>query len=290
MQLLMWFLLPHFQKLRSSISGRSQARAQETSRRRNEEGFYFVTKLNFAGGEPFLYPAFMGQLAAYCKNDLNIESISIVSNGSLIKRHFFDKWGKYVDIIAISCDSFNEEVNSKIGRGTGKHISKLVEVRQMCRDYGIKFKLNTVVNRYNFDEDMNSSVEILDPFRWKCFQVLILSEENSGVGTIRDAKQFQISESEFQSFTNRHENQVSLVPESNDTMRNSYLILDEHLCFLNCRIGVGKAPSRSLLHVSVSQAMEEAEWDHEAFMRRGGVYEWQKKTVDGCKSDSKLDW
>jgi radical S-adenosyl methionine domain-containing protein 2 len=77
-------------------------------------------KLNFAGGEPFLYPKFIGELAKYCKDDLHIESVSIVTNGSLVKPNFFDSYGQYIDIIAISCDSFNEATNVKIGRGTGK--------------------------------------------------------------------------------------------------------------------------------------------------------------------------
>jgi radical S-adenosyl methionine domain-containing protein 2 len=44
-----------------------------------------MRKFNFAGGELFLYPKFIGELAKYCKDDLHIESVSIVTNGSLIK-------------------------------------------------------------------------------------------------------------------------------------------------------------------------------------------------------------
>jgi radical S-adenosyl methionine domain-containing protein 2 len=84
-----------------------------------------MRKLNFAGGEPFLYPKFIGELAKYCKVDLDIESISIVTNGSLVKPNFFDLYGQYIDIMAISCDSFNEATNVKIGRGTGKHLHHL---------------------------------------------------------------------------------------------------------------------------------------------------------------------
>jgi sulfatase maturation enzyme AslB (radical SAM superfamily) len=43
-----------------------------------------MRKLNFAGGEPFLYPKFIGEVAKYCKDDLHIESVSIVTNGSLV--------------------------------------------------------------------------------------------------------------------------------------------------------------------------------------------------------------
>jgi radical S-adenosyl methionine domain-containing protein 2 len=49
--------------------------------------------ISFAAGEPFLYPNFLSQLARYCKQDLNVESVSIVSNGSLIKVNWMRKYG-----------------------------------------------------------------------------------------------------------------------------------------------------------------------------------------------------
>jgi radical S-adenosyl methionine domain-containing protein 2 len=79
-----------------------------------------MKKINFAGGEPFINPKFLGELVKFCKEELKLESVSIVSNGSLIKEKWLEKYGTYLDILAISCDSFNEEVNEKIGRGAGK--------------------------------------------------------------------------------------------------------------------------------------------------------------------------
>jgi molybdenum cofactor biosynthesis enzyme MoaA len=79
-----------------------------------------MKKLNFAGGEPLLTPKyreFVGEIAIYCKQDLGLESISIVSNGSKISRAFLEKYHSWIDILAISVDSFNEETNKKIGRG-----------------------------------------------------------------------------------------------------------------------------------------------------------------------------
>ena len=69
-------------------------------------------------------------------------------------------------------------MNIKIGRGTGKHISSIFKVRDLCYEYNFKFKLNTVVCKYNYMEDMNEPVARLEPFRWKCFQVLIVKTEN----------------------------------------------------------------------------------------------------------------
>jgi radical S-adenosyl methionine domain-containing protein 2 len=148
-----------------------------------------MKKLNFAGGEPLLYPRFVGALAEFCKKDLGLESVSVVSNGSKVKESFFEKYAAFIDIFAVSCDSFDEETNVRIGRGEGgkspiQHIYKIIE---LCAKYNVKFKMNTVVNRFNWQEDMNAFIDDLKPFRWKCFQVLVLDSENSGQGTKRNA-------------------------------------------------------------------------------------------------------
>ena len=74
-----------------------------------------------------------------------------------------------MDILAISCDSFDESTNSDIGRqqGSKNHLVSLTRVRQWCRDYKVAFKVNTVVNTYNWKEDMSQEILQLDPVRWK---------------------------------------------------------------------------------------------------------------------------
>lgn len=75
---------------------------------------------------------------------------------------------QWLDILAISCDSFNSATNKKIGRGDdGGNVTRLFRIADWCKEYGIKFKLNTVVNVHNWDEDMAVDIERLAPFRWK---------------------------------------------------------------------------------------------------------------------------
>jgi sulfatase maturation enzyme AslB (radical SAM superfamily) len=76
-----------------------------------------MKKLNLSGGEPFTQEKYVGEICKFSKEVLNLESVSIVSNGSKIKKRFFVEYGKFVDILAISVDSFDEETNIKIGRG-----------------------------------------------------------------------------------------------------------------------------------------------------------------------------
>ena len=54
-----------------------------------------MEKINFSGGEPFIHKRgdFVGELTRYCKEDLGLESVSIVCNGSLVTERWFYKYG-----------------------------------------------------------------------------------------------------------------------------------------------------------------------------------------------------
>ncbi|EFE38268.1 hypothetical protein TRV_07045 [Trichophyton verrucosum HKI 0517] len=249
-----------------------------------------MRKINFAGGEPFMYPKFLGQMIQFCKEELRLESVSIVTNGSLVKRDFLERYGRFIDILAVSCDSFNEQTNIEIGRGKGDQVPQLFRIAEWCREYGIKFKLNTVVCNLNYQEDMNPLVEKLQPFRWKCFQVLMVQGENDSDKTLRDVRKFQITDQQYEEFCRRHEHQPSFVAEPNNLMAKSYLILDEYMRFLDRD---GREPSASILDVDVFTALGQVYWDETSFNRRGGIYDWSRETnQSSCGSgDSKaLEW
>ncbi|UKZ86629.1 uncharacterized protein TrAFT101_002452 [Trichoderma asperellum] len=221
----------------------------------------------------------------FCKDALSLESVSIVTNGSLVRESFLRQHGHNIDILAVSSDSFNEATNIKIGRGSGNQVEKLYEIATWCEKYGIKFKLNTVVNKFNHLENMNGHISALQPFRWKCFQVLIVAGENDSDDTLRNAHKLTISDDEFDQFCQRHSDQRCLVPEPNRLMAKSYLILDEYMRFLDRN---GKQPSKSILEVGVKDALKAVFWDEAAFVERGGIYDWNKSS---CSSDSQeFEW
>ncbi|PVH91017.1 radical SAM enzyme [Periconia macrospinosa] len=246
-----------------------------------------MKKINFAGGEPFLYTKFLGEMVDFCKEDLHLESVSIVSNGSLVKESFLEKHGSNIDILAVSCDSFDEATNIAIGRGSGDQVPQLYKIGTWCRRYGIKFKINTVVCRLNYEEDMNKHIDTLKPFRWKCFQVLIVAGENDSKDTLRDGRKFTITDQEYQSFCQRHSRQKSFVAEPNRLMAKSYLILDEYMRFLDRN---GREPSDPILEVGVQKALESVYWDEKAFKDRGGIYDWSRKQVPCTGGSKELDW
>jgi radical S-adenosyl methionine domain-containing protein 2 len=235
-------------------------------------------KINYAGGEPFLNPHVLGELCRGA-HELGM-AVTIISNGSVIQGRWMEKYGRFVDMLGVSCDSFVPATNALIGRGgdaNNRHIERLLRVRQMCADHDIQFKLNTVVNKLNWDEDMNDPVAAVDPLRWKVFQVLVLEGENAGGSDLRDARPLRVTDAQFRAFCDRHRDRHTAImkPESNEDMQNSYLLLDESMCFLNCA-GGGKVPSESIIKVGVERALQQAGFDQTTFEKRGGLFDWHR--------------
>ncbi|CAM9627416.1 unnamed protein product [Lampetra fluviatilis] len=245
-----------------------------------------MVKINFSGGEPFLPERgrYLGEMVTHCKRQLRLPSVSIVSNGSLITERWLATYGEHVDILAVSCDSFDEDTNRQIGRGAGRrnHVETMRRVRDWCSAYKIAFKINTVVNSYNVHEDLADYITELRPVRWKVFQCLLIDGENSGEDSLRQVQPFLIADRDFHSFLERHRHVSCLVPESNEKMRDSYLILDEYMRFLNCT-GGAKEPTRSVLDVGVEGAIRRSGFDERMFLQRGGKYVWSK-------ADMRLEW
>lgn len=242
-----------------------------------------MKKINFSGGEPFLIERgnHVGEMVKYAK-EVGVESVSIVSNGSLITESWFEKYGEYLDILAVSVDSFDVDTLQKIGRWHKEdHTDIVFRIREWCDAYKVGFKMNTVVCQYNKDEDFHDVVRRLKPVRWKVFQCLEVEGENSGANSKRSVQPFLISDEEFSSFVSHHSDVSSLVPESNDTMRNSYIIVDENFSLLNNTTGA-KVPTIPVLQ-DIIAAVKEAGFDQESFKERNGEYAW-------CKENLDLEW
>ena len=115
-------------------------------------------KINFAGGEPFLNPELLGELCRVASAELGM-AVSIISNGYMITPKWMNSYGKFVDVLGVSVDSFNSATNAAIGRGgnaNNKHAERVLKVQDMCSQNEILFKMNTVVCSLNWEEDMKS--------------------------------------------------------------------------------------------------------------------------------------
>ncbi|PQE33424.1 Radical s-adenosyl methionine domain-containing 2 protein [Rutstroemia sp. NJR-2017a WRK4] len=107
----------------------------------------------------------------------------------------------------------------------------LKNIAAWCQELGIKFKINTVVCRLNWDEDTTHLITKLRPFRWKVFQCLIVTGENDNEQQKRDARSLVISDRQWKAFCNRHRRLECFMLENNEMVKGSHLILEEGIRF-----------------------------------------------------------
>jgi radical S-adenosyl methionine domain-containing protein 2 len=234
---------------------------------------YGVRKLNFAGGEPLMHPRLLGQMVKYCKDELDFPVVQITTNARLLNETWMHdvEARRTLDMMTISIDSFDDEVSKSMGRGKGDHTIHVNRAADLCRDFDVGLKINTVVCRSNLDEDMRDAIAKLDPFRWKVVQMYLVDGMNTNVeNPVHDASYLGISRDEFESFIERHKDLDCLQSEPNERFVSAYLLLNERMRFLSTSEG-GKETD-SILDISVADAIAQCDFSSEKFMERDGEY------------------
>lgn len=222
-----------------------------------------MQKITFAGGEPMIFKK-LDELIIYSKS-LGLTT-SIITNGSLITEDWLKFLQGYLDWVGISIDSLNPETNTKIGR-TSKMNIDYHELISMIKIMGFKLKINTVVNAYNWNESMLDFINYFKPDRWKVFQALRIKEQNDD-----HWNEIKVTDTQYEVFLNNH-NYKHIVPEDNQAMTGSYLLVDPlGRLFENSE---GKHTySESILDVTVNTALQQINLDRKMFIKRGGIYKW----------------
>ena len=178
-------------------------------------------RINFAGGEPTLYEH-LDELIGYT-NSLGIR-VSIVTNGSLLTPERIRSWQGKVSCIGISIDSIDCNTNLTIGRCCRNKVISLSQWSKLAKaihNCGIDLKINTVVSRLNLDEDLSELYRVLSPKKIKLFQMHLINGIND------QAKPYEITEREFESFCKRHKAfEWVMVAEPCGSMENSYLMVN----------------------------------------------------------------
>lgn len=224
-------------------------------------------KITFVGGEPFL-----------SKNLINLAQIAkvhdmitcVVTNGFFLEPSKISKLP--FDWITISIDSAIPEIHWQLGRthkGVPMPIERYLQISDAVHNAGKHFKINTVVNSLNVNEDMSEFILKLGPSRWKLFQVLpIMGENDEHFASLR------ISAEQFNSFVERHKTAldgsgISIIPENNSLMTGSYAMVDPEGRFFDNVNGFQKYSS-SILEVGVEKAWKDIVFDRKKFEARGG--------------------
>jgi len=100
--------------------------------------------ISFIGGEP-LMRGDIGEIIDYCKGCGMVVILS--TNGRLLSERIEEV--KRVDFIKLSLDGMEKTNDYLRGKGSFKAVMEAVEI---CKKYGINFKLNTVLSKKNLDE------------------------------------------------------------------------------------------------------------------------------------------
>ena len=235
-----------------------------------EAGF---EKINFAGGEPTLC-SWLPNLIKRAKEHSMVTSI--VTNGSRITDQWLADLDGSLDWVALSIDTVDPERLRQLGRAIcGNNPITEDEYLRIVSDIkqrGIRLKINTVVTSETWQEDFTGFIKLAKPDRWKILQALHIKGQNDA--HIAD---FEITAEQFDAYVQRNRSVkndgIDVIPESNDLMTKSYVMIDPAGRFFDNVQGTYNY-SEPILEVGVDRALKEISIDSKQFHKRGGRYDW----------------
>jgi radical S-adenosyl methionine domain-containing protein 2 len=230
-------------------------------------------KINFAGGEPTLC-VWLPNLIERAKEQGMVTSI--VTNGSKITNQWLDNLNGSLDWIGLSIDTFDPEKLIRSGRAVRGEIpiteKEYLDIIGAIKRYGIHLKINTVVTSFTWEEDLTPFIRLAKPERWKIFQALPIKGQND-----EHIADFIITAEQFEAYVQRNciveDDEIIVVPENNEAMTESYIMVDPAGRFYDNVQGSYKY-NDPILKVGVKEALKQVSIDPERFRKRGGNYEW----------------
>ncbi len=263
------FCFATFQDVKKQILPKGHLPKEEAIRIVRQLADFGFEKITFAGGEPTLCP-WLNELILAAKS-CGMTTM-IVTNGTVLKPDYLEQMQSSLDWIALSMDSINPEVNILSGRAVaGKKpldVSAYLEIVNSIKTFGFGLKINTVVHQLNYTEDLNDFISEANPSRWKVLQTLLVEGQNN-----LKVAPFLINDFQFQDFLNRHGKQKSLVPESNEVLKGSYVMVDPAGRFFT-NTSESHTYSQPILEAGIESAYYEMHYSNDRFKKRGGFYDW----------------
>lgn len=271
------FCFATFQDVKRIILPKGHLSKEDAIKVVNKIADFGFKKITFVGGEPTLCP-WLYELVLLAKEKALLTNI--VTNGYVFARNkaLLEKFKNIADWITVSIDSFVEQINIISGRATNKNtlsFSDYYILANNIQDLGIGFKNNTVVHKYNFNEKMSDKIKILQPERWKIFQVLPITGEND-----KNINNFLISKDEFKHFIKINPNNAII--ENNEAMTNSYVMLDPAGRFFNNQNGK-YFYSPAILDKDIDLCYNQMEYNYNKFINRKGDYYIKTENIQKFK-------
>lgn len=178
-----------------------------------------VKRFNIAGGEPLMYPK-INELIEYIKSK-SIE-VSIITNGILLSESFIERHSNNLHTIGISMDSLYENTLYKLGCKTSKNemltLDKLRKISNKINHCNIKLKINTVITKENYKENLSEKLKEMNIDRWKILKMKPFKNESFCNFDL------DITDEEFNHFIKINNDMNNIVIEK--SMKNSYIIID----------------------------------------------------------------
>lgn len=225
-------------------------------------------RINFVGGEPTI----IKELPLLIEHAIHCGlQTSIVTNGLKMLREGIDQYTE-LDMIGLSIDSLHSSTIQEIGRygffNGAKLIPNLDDWVRLCQQIhaaDIDLKINTVVNRLNYTENLHELISQASPRRWKIFQVKRVEGQNGDC-----FNDWSITCDEFDDFVERHADislsGTQIVKERSEWMVNSYVMIGPNGCFVDDTNG--HRYSRSIVEVGVQKAWSEITFNPTKFELR----------------------
>ncbi len=270
------FCFATFQDVKNTILPKGHLSKEDSIKIVKKLASYGFEKITFAGGEPTLCP-WLDILIKVAKENGMVTAI--VTNGSKLTKKFLEKNENYLDWIALSIDSIESSTNLATGRAIAGSKSLTLEfykeIINNINSMGYGLKINTVVNKTNFEQDLSNLIKYARPKRWKVFQVLPIKGQND-IGI----DMYKINLSEFNYFVNNHFhlNQITkLIPETNNNLNGSYIMVDPAGRFYD-NVNGQYHYSDPILNDGVEISLNQIKFDLKKFIERGGLYNWDLKS------------
>ena len=267
------FCFATFQDIKQNILPKGHLPKEEAISvvdRLTEAGF---RKISFAGGEPTLCPWLPYLIRRARERGV---TTSIVTNGSKITERWLDSVNGSLNWIALSVDTVDPGKQRRLGRallGTSPITEEeYLHIVSEIKRRGIRLKINTVVTSETWREDFTDFIRSANPERWKILQALAVKGQNDS-----QIANFEITTEQFEMYVQRNrsvENAgISVVPENNELMTESYVMIDPAGRFFDNAQGT-HTYSHPILDVGVEEALKDVSINPKRFLQRGGQYDW----------------
>ncbi len=232
-------------------------------------------KINFSGGEPTLFKGIV-ELMEYAKSK-GLKT-SIVTNGSVLFKYkeLRSRIAHTTDILALSIDSFDSEINKKIGRVYGNKYLSFDDIQNIIASVReinpkIQIKINTVVTKTNCNENLYDYVAQIKPVRWKIMRMMPIEGEHDN----RESQNLIPTDQEFQEFLNKNNKPtigIETIIEDTNAMKGSYIMIAPDGRFFSNTEGKHKYSDKPIYQADISTLLNNLPMSRQAFYDRKGEY------------------